>query len=70
VSNDVVFTSTLNGSVYAFAARDGRLLWHASMGAGVRACPAVVDDALLLGSGIRRIGGTASELVAFALRPR
>jgi alcohol dehydrogenase (cytochrome c) len=67
VSNDVVFTATLDGTVYAFAARDGRLLWHARMRAGVNACPAVVDDTLLVGSGIRRPGGAMPELVAFAL---
>ena len=68
VSNDVVFTSTFDGTVYAFATRDGTLLWHARMGAGVNACPAVVGDLLLVGSGIRRPGGPMPELVAFALR--
>jgi hypothetical protein len=34
----------------------------------VNACPAVVDDTLLVGSGITRPGGAAPELVAFALR--
>jgi alcohol dehydrogenase (cytochrome c) len=69
VSNDVVFTSTLDGTVYAFGAQDGRLLWHARMRAGVNACPAVVDDTLLIGSGIQRPGGAVPELDAFALRP-
>jgi alcohol dehydrogenase (cytochrome c) len=68
VSNDVVFTSTFDGTVYAFAARDGRLLWHARMRAGVNACPAVVDDTLLVGSEVRRPSGAVPELVAFALR--
>ena len=68
VSNDVVFTSTFDGTVYAFATRDGTLLWHARMQAGVNACPAVVGDLLLVGSGIRRPGGPVPELVAFALR--
>jgi alcohol dehydrogenase (cytochrome c) len=63
VSNDVVFTTTLDGTVYAFAARDGRLLWHARMRAGVNACPTVVDDTLLIGAGV----GTMPELVAYAL---
>jgi len=51
----------------AFAARDGRLLWHARLRAGVNACPTVVDDTLLVGSGIRRPGEAMPELVAFAL---
>jgi alcohol dehydrogenase (cytochrome c) len=68
VSNDVVFTSTFDGNVYAFAVQDGTLLWQARQRAGVNACPAVVGDTLLVGSGVRRPGGPEPELVAFALR--
>jgi outer membrane protein assembly factor BamB len=68
VSNDVVYTSTFNGEVYAFSVHDGTQLWHARMRAGINACPAVVGDTLLVGSGIRRPGGPVPELVAFALR--
>ena len=68
VANDVVFTSTYDGTVYAFAARDGATLWSARMRAGVNACPAVVGDLLLVGAGIRRPDGATPELVAFGLR--
>lgn len=68
VSNDVVFTSTYDGTVYALAARDGRVVWRARMRAGVNACPTVVGDLVLFGAGIRRPGGPAPELVAFGLR--
>jgi outer membrane protein assembly factor BamB len=68
VSNDVVFTSTFDGTLYGFAARDGRVLWRARMQAGVNACPAVVGDLVLFGAGIPRPGGRAPELVAFGLR--
>jgi len=67
VANDVVFTSTYDGTVYAFAARDGATLWSARMRAGVNACPAVVGDLLLVGAGIRRPDGATPELVAFGL---
>jgi alcohol dehydrogenase (cytochrome c) len=67
VANDVAFTSTYNGAVYAFAARDGATLWRASMQARVNACPAVVGDLLLVGAGIQRPNGAAPELVAFGL---
>jgi eukaryotic-like serine/threonine-protein kinase len=59
VSNSVVFTSTDGGVIYAFATRDGRLLWHSRLRASVGACPAVVGDTLLVRSG--------STLVAFEL---
>jgi outer membrane protein assembly factor BamB len=68
VSNDLVFTSTFDGTVYAFATDDGTLVWHARMRAGVNACPAVVGDLVLLGAGIRRPEGATPELVAFGLR--
>ncbi len=68
VANDVVFTSTYDGTVYALAARDGAILWRARMRAGVNACPAVVGDLLLVGAGVRHSNGAAPELVAFGLR--
>ena len=68
VSNDVVFTSTYDGTVYGLAASDGRVVWRAPMRAGVNACPAVVGDLVLFGAGIGRPGGAAPELVAFGLR--
>ena len=65
VSNDVVFTSTFDGTVYAFAAADGKLAWRSRMRAGVNACPAVLGDLVLFGAGARRSGGVTPELVAF-----
>ncbi len=67
VSNDVVFTSTFDGAVYAFAVGDGKRVWRTRLRAGVNACPAVVGDRVVFGAGIRRPGG-APELVAFGLR--
>ena len=66
VSNDVVFTSTFDGQLYALAADDGTILWHAQMRAGINACPAIVGDLLLVGAGVQRPNGTP-ELVAFGL---
>ena len=67
VSNDVVFTSTFDGAVYAFEAADGRLVWRARMRAGVNACPAVVGDLVLIGAGAPRAGGVTPELVAYGV---
>jgi len=68
VSNDVVFTSTYDGTVYALRASDGAVLWRARMRAGINACPAVVGDILLVGAGVRPRSGGVAELVAFGLR--
>ena len=70
VSNDVVFTSTYAGTVYAFAVEDGELLWRGRLPAGLNACPAVVGDLLLVGAGVRlpETGGSSPKLVAFSPR--
>jgi outer membrane protein assembly factor BamB len=68
VANDVTFTSTLDGMVYALRAGDGKILWRTRMRAGVNACPAVVGDTLLVGAGVRVSSGSVPELVAFGTR--
>ncbi len=67
VSNDVVFTAAYDGTVYAFAARRGTMLWRAKLRAGVNACPSVAGDLLLVGAGVRgsRRARSRLELVAF-----
>jgi outer membrane protein assembly factor BamB len=68
VSNDVVFTSTYDGTVYGLAATDGATLWRARLRAGLNSCPAVAGDLLLVGAGVPRLDGTSTtELVAFEL---
>jgi outer membrane protein assembly factor BamB len=66
VADGVVFTSTFDGTVYAFDTRDGSELWNHRMQAGVNACPALSGDLLLVGAGIPLPGRRALELVAFA----
>jgi outer membrane protein assembly factor BamB len=68
VSNDVVFTSTYDGSVYALATRTGAVLWRSRMRAGVNACPAIAGDLLLVGAGVPNSRRARPELVAFGLR--
>jgi outer membrane protein assembly factor BamB len=70
VVNDVVFTSTYDGTVYAVGVRDGAILWRAHMRARVNACPAVVGNLLLVGAGVHgpRDPQSVTELVAFGLR--
>jgi outer membrane protein assembly factor BamB len=64
VANDVVFTSTFDGTVYGLATDDGRVLWRATLRAGLNSCPAVAGDDLLVGAGVPR-AGSITELVAF-----
>jgi outer membrane protein assembly factor BamB len=51
VSNDVVFTSTFNGKVYALDSRSGAVLWSAQAPAGVNGFAAVDGNTVLVGAG-------------------
>jgi outer membrane protein assembly factor BamB len=51
VANDVVFTATFDGWVYALAAGDGKTLWSVRARAGINACPSVAGDTLLVVAG-------------------
>jgi hypothetical protein len=44
VANDVVFTSTYAGAVYALSVRDGSILWRAHMRANANSCRAFAGD--------------------------
>ncbi|MEN3313210.1 MAG: hypothetical protein V7645_2539 [Actinomycetota bacterium] len=50
VANDVVFTSTYAGTVYAFDTTTGKTLWTAKAPAGINAFPAIDGDTLLVGA--------------------
>lgn len=50
VANDVVFTSTFDGTIYALDVESGRTLWRAKARAGVNSFPAVDGDTLLVGA--------------------
>ena len=50
VANDVVFTSTFDGTMYALHAESGRTLWRAKARAGVNSFPAIDGDTVLVGA--------------------
>jgi outer membrane protein assembly factor BamB len=50
VANDVVFTSTYAGVVYAFDTQTGKTLWTAKTPAGINSFPAIDGDTLLVGA--------------------
>ena len=50
VANDVVFTSTYAGTVYAFDTQTGKTLWTTKAPAGINSFPAVDGDTLLVGA--------------------
>ena len=64
VAGGVVFTSTLDGTVYGFDTRDGTLLFSSRARAGINSCPAVSGNTLLVGAGVPR-DGSVTELTAY-----
>ena len=50
VANDVVFTSTYAGTIYAFDTKTGKTLWTAKAPAGINSFPAIDGDTLLVGA--------------------
>jgi alcohol dehydrogenase (cytochrome c) len=64
VADGVVFTSTLDGEVYAFDTRDGTPLWSVHARAGINSCPAVAGNTLLVGAGVP-LAGSTTELTAY-----
>jgi outer membrane protein assembly factor BamB len=50
VANDVVFTSSYAGVIYAFDTKTGKTLWTAKAPAGINAFPAIDGDTLLVGA--------------------
>jgi outer membrane protein assembly factor BamB len=69
VADDVVFTATYDGTIYALSARTGATLWHTRTPAGIDAFPAVTKTMLIVGAGAPTAAGRSpqGEIVAYAL---
>ena len=63
VVNDTVFTSTLDGKIYAFNSKTGERLWTYQASGGINGWPAVTRDFILFPVGM----GPKPQLVAFQL---
>jgi outer membrane protein assembly factor BamB len=61
--NDLVFTATYDGTVYALRRADGSVAWRGDVGAGIIAWPAVAGGTIVWPAGL----GRDPELVALRL---
>jgi outer membrane protein assembly factor BamB len=69
VANDVVFTSTYAGVVYAYDTQTGKTLWTTKAPAGINSFPAIDGDTLLVGAAAPGfLKNPHFQLVAYALQ--
>jgi outer membrane protein assembly factor BamB len=68
VANDVVFTSTYAGTIYAFDTQSGKTLWTTKAPAGINSFPAIDGDTLLVGAATTGFDKNPKfELIAYSL---
>ncbi|RKT19412.1 alcohol dehydrogenase (cytochrome c) [Streptomyces sp. 1114.5] len=68
VANDVVFTSTFDGQVFAFDTATGKTLWCDKTPAGIISFPAISGNTLFVGAGAPGLSGSSQfELIAYSL---
>jgi outer membrane protein assembly factor BamB len=65
--NDLVFTTTFEGRLYAFNAKNGATVWESQLPAGTNAGVAVDGGALIAPAGLPLAGGQTASLVAYEL---
>jgi outer membrane protein assembly factor BamB len=69
VANDVVFTSTTDGTIYALSTKTGATLWQTRAPSGINSFPAVTEAMLIVGTGARTSAKAPphGEIVAYSL---
>jgi PQQ-like domain len=69
VADDVVVTSTYDGSIYALSTTTGATLWRTKAPAGINSFPAVTRTMLIIGAGARTSATRApsGRIVAYSL---
>jgi outer membrane protein assembly factor BamB len=73
VANDVVFTSTYDGTIYALSTKTGATLWKAKAPHGINSFPAITKTTLIVGTSAAatlksfKANATKGEIVAYAL---
>ncbi|MBV8195517.1 MAG: PQQ-binding-like beta-propeller repeat protein [Candidatus Dormibacteraeota bacterium] len=67
VSNDIVFTSTFNGEIFALSRKDGSILWTSQLPAGSNSTLAIAGDTLIAGAGLPLKTSQHPKVVAYQL---
>jgi outer membrane protein assembly factor BamB len=67
VVNDVVFTTTLDGTLYAFETTTGKELWKTKLSAGTNAPVTVVGDTVVTAGSFPQAAGQKALIIAYRL---
>jgi outer membrane protein assembly factor BamB len=67
VTNDVVFTTTFGGQVWALSTKTGKALWHAQLAAGTNAPVAIAGDTVITAGSFPLTRTQTAEIVAYRL---
>jgi outer membrane protein assembly factor BamB len=67
VANDIVFTTTFDGSVYGLSAKTGDTLWSQALPASSNTGVAVSGDTVIAAGGLAAAQGQTPALVAYRL---
>jgi outer membrane protein assembly factor BamB len=65
--NDVVFTTTYDGSISAFDASNGSVLWRERLPAGTNSGVTVQGDTLIAAAGVAAAEGQTPQIVAYRI---
>jgi plastocyanin len=67
LANNVVFTTTFNGSLYAFETTTGKELWKTTLSAGTNAPVAVFGDTVVTAGSFPLTPSQKAEIIAYRL---
>jgi glucose dehydrogenase len=65
--NDLVFTTTYDGTISAFDAKSGTVVWRETLPAGTNSGVTIADDMLIAAAGVAAAEGQTPQLVAYRL---
>jgi outer membrane protein assembly factor BamB len=67
LANNVVFTTTFNGTLYAFESTTGKELWKTTLSAGTNAPVAVVGDTVITAGSFPQTASQKALIIAYRL---
>jgi outer membrane protein assembly factor BamB len=67
VTNDVVFTTTFNGILWALSTKTGKVLWQSQLSAGTNATVTVAGDTVITAASLPLSATQSANIVAYRL---